>query len=98
MAADLSSAASTQQREVSRRALQVARCALCSIDFAGRHLCPACLESGKTKGKMADLENRRVLYDNIALAVSLLPLHCRHAPDRSAPPASTRARSVRSVR
>jgi hypothetical protein len=51
-------------------------CALCSIDFAGRHLCPACLEAGKTKGKMADLENRRVLYDNIALAVSLAPLTC----------------------
>ena len=33
MAADLSSAASTQQREVSRRALQVARCALCSIEL-----------------------------------------------------------------
>jgi hypothetical protein len=25
---------------------------------------------------MADLENRRVLYDNIALAVSLMPLTC----------------------
>ena len=33
MAADLSSAASTQQREASRRALQVARCALCSIEL-----------------------------------------------------------------
>ena len=33
MAADLSSAASTQQREVSRRALQVGRCALCSIEL-----------------------------------------------------------------
>jgi hypothetical protein len=33
MAADLSSAVSTQQREVSRRALQVARCALCSIEL-----------------------------------------------------------------
>ena len=32
MAADLSSAASTQQREVNR-ALQVARCALCSIEL-----------------------------------------------------------------
>ncbi len=51
-------------------------CALCNIDFAGRHLCPTCIEAGKTKGKMADLENRRVLYDNIALAVSLLPLTC----------------------
>lgn len=51
-------------------------CALCSIDFAGRQLCPACLEAGKVRGKMADLENRRVLYDNIALSVTLLPLTC----------------------
>jgi hypothetical protein len=32
MAADLSSAASMQQRDDSRRALQVARCALCGIE------------------------------------------------------------------
>ena len=33
MAADLSSAASMQQRDDSRRALQVARCALCRLEL-----------------------------------------------------------------
>jgi hypothetical protein len=49
-------------------------CALCDCEFAGEHLCPACLESGKSKGKIKALDNSRTRYDNIALGLSLLPL------------------------
>ena len=49
-------------------------CALCDVDFAGQHLCPPCIESGKKKKKIKNLENHRVLYDDVALAVAVLPL------------------------
>jgi len=49
-------------------------CALCDVDFNGKHLCPACIESGKKKGKMTNLENRRMLHDHIALSLALLPM------------------------
>jgi hypothetical protein len=46
-------------------------CALCDCELDGRHLCPACLEAGRTRGKIKSLENRRVMYDNLALALAL---------------------------
>ena len=49
-------------------------CALCDCELHGEHFCPACLESGKRKGKIKRLENERTLYDNIALALALFPL------------------------
>jgi hypothetical protein len=49
-------------------------CGLCDCELNGRHFCPACLEAGKTKGKIKNLENRRTLYDSLALSLSLLPL------------------------
>ena len=49
-------------------------CALCDCEFNGPHFCPACLETGKTKGKIKNLENQRTLYDNIALALAIYPL------------------------
>ena len=49
-------------------------CALCDLDFNGRHLCPACLQSGKKKGDLPELENRRTIYDSAALSTALLPL------------------------
>jgi len=49
-------------------------CALCDCDLHGRHICPACLEAGKTRGKIKNLENQRILYDSIALSLALLPL------------------------
>jgi hypothetical protein len=45
-------------------------CALCSIDLGDSHLCPACIASGKKKGKLVTLESRRTRYDNIALALA----------------------------
>jgi hypothetical protein len=49
-------------------------CALCDLDFNGRHLCPACLQSGKKKGELPELENRRTTYDSAALSTAMLPL------------------------
>lgn len=49
-------------------------CAICDVEMNGQHLCPGCLESGKKKGKLNQLENRRTLYDSLALAVALYPL------------------------
>ncbi|MGA2543149.1 MAG: hypothetical protein ABSG78_16485 [Verrucomicrobiota bacterium] len=51
-------------------------CGLCDLELNGRHLCPACLEAGQKKSKFKDLENTRVLWDHIALAVALFPLLC----------------------
>ncbi|UCF91356.1 MAG: hypothetical protein JSW39_24285 [Desulfobacterales bacterium] len=49
-------------------------CALCDIELNGRHLCPACLETGRTKRKIQNLENHRVCYDQIALYVAVISL------------------------
>ena len=49
-------------------------CALCDIEFNGRHLCPQCLEVGEKKRKMKSLETQRVLYDDIALALAIIPV------------------------
>ena len=49
-------------------------CALCDCELHGQHLCPACLEVGKKKGKIKSLENHRVLYDSTALALAVYPL------------------------
>jgi len=49
-------------------------CSLCDCVLDERHLCPACLEAGRTKGKIKSLENSRIRYDNLALALALYPL------------------------
>src|SRR6185503_2891594 len=49
-------------------------CALCEVELEGNRLCPPCIESGKTKGRIKSLENHRVLYDSIAMSLSILPL------------------------
>lgn len=49
-------------------------CALCDVEMEGKHLCPPCIESGKQKGRIKTLENRRTLYDSIALSLAVLPM------------------------
>ncbi len=49
-------------------------CGLCDLEWEGKHLCAACLETGKKKGKIKTLQNSRVLYDQIALMVAGVPL------------------------
>src|SRR5579859_7190467 len=46
-------------------------CALCDCELHGKHFCPACLETGKQKGRIEKLENQRTLYDSIASLGSL---------------------------
>ena len=49
-------------------------CALCDVELQDQHLCPACLETGRQKGKLTHLESKRLLYDGAALSLALLPL------------------------
>ena len=49
-------------------------CSLCDIEFGGQHLCAACIESGKKKKTLKTLEDRRVLYDDLALALAIIPM------------------------
>jgi hypothetical protein len=48
-------------------------CALCDLELDGKHLCPACLESGKKKRTLQSLEDARTLYNRQALALAVLP-------------------------
>ena len=48
-------------------------CALCDVELHGQHLCPSCVESGRRKGTLTTLENKRVLWDNIALSIAVVP-------------------------
>jgi hypothetical protein len=48
-------------------------CALCDVELNDQHLCPSCLETGKKMGKLSNLENYRMLYDNGALGLAILP-------------------------
>jgi hypothetical protein len=49
-------------------------CALCDVKWGERHLCPVCLETGKKKGRIINLDRHRVLYDDTALGVALIPV------------------------
>ena len=49
-------------------------CDLCDCHLNGEHFCPACLETGRTKGKIKNLQNERTLYDSIALGLAVLPV------------------------
>lgn len=49
-------------------------CALCDVKLGDRNLCPGCIEAGRTKGKITELEASRVLWDSTALMLSVLPL------------------------
>jgi hypothetical protein len=60
-------------------------CAVCDVEFGGRHLCPMCLETGKKKGKWKNLEEGRTLYGQIALALALYPMLFIYATIVTAP-------------
>jgi hypothetical protein len=49
-------------------------CGLCDCELQGKHFCPGCLETGREKGKMQNLQNQRTLYGNIALALAVWPV------------------------
>jgi len=49
-------------------------CALCDVEFNGQHVCPACLQSGRQKGRLPHLESSRAVWDSAALLLCLGPL------------------------
>ncbi len=49
-------------------------CALCDCDLNGKHFCPSCLETGKKKRSIQDLEDSRTLHRRQALVCAFLPL------------------------
>jgi len=49
-------------------------CGLCDCELHGKHYCPGCLETGRKKGRIQNLENQRTLYGGVALSLALLPL------------------------
>jgi hypothetical protein len=49
-------------------------CGLCDCELHGKHFCPGCLETGRKKGKIQNLENQRTLYGGVALSLAVLPL------------------------
>jgi len=49
-------------------------CALCDVDFGGRHLCPPCIELGGTQAKTEKFRSEYVYYDRLALALAIFPL------------------------
>ena len=48
-------------------------CKLCSVQFSGMVWCPECIEAGRTRKRVVNLENQRTLYDSIALALATWP-------------------------
>lgn len=49
-------------------------CALCDVDFGGRHLCPTCIENGNTAKSDDTQDSDRILYDKLALFLAIIPL------------------------
>ena len=49
-------------------------CTLCDVELGATHRCPSCLETGKEKRKLEMVENRRTLYDGLALALAIVPV------------------------
>lgn len=60
-------------------------CALCDLDLDGRHLCPSCLDRGAKIEKAPTLEERRVLYDSMALHLATWPILTFWLPIFTAP-------------
>jgi hypothetical protein len=48
-------------------------CSLCQVEFLGQNWCPGCIETRRQKGQLSALDPRRPLYDNMVLAVAILP-------------------------
>ena len=49
-------------------------CALCHVDISGQNWCPSCIELHRRRGRLAYLDTRRMLYDNLALVLALSPI------------------------
>lgn len=49
-------------------------CELCRIELSDRNLCPSCLQRQQEGGAEQDLENKRMLYGDIALSLAFFPI------------------------
>ena len=49
-------------------------CALCDVELNNRHICPACLEKGKVKRKIKNLETHRVCYDKVTFFLAVISM------------------------
>jgi len=49
-------------------------CALCDIEFNGRHLCSSCIESGAKRDTLPQLRREYTRYDAVALALAIYPV------------------------
>ena len=49
-------------------------CALCEIPLGPERLCPLCLAGGRKGNRPTSLENHRVVYDKMALALAIIPV------------------------
>ncbi len=48
-------------------------CSLCDLEIDGRHICPACLETGRKEETIALFKNKVKRWDNIGLMLAVLP-------------------------
>lgn len=48
-------------------------CSLCRVEFLGENWCPGCVATRKQKGQLSHLDAHRTLYDNMMLALAILP-------------------------
>jgi len=49
-------------------------CALCQVELNGQNWCPSCIDAHRKQGKLATLDSRRMLYDNMALLLATAPI------------------------
>jgi hypothetical protein len=49
-------------------------CDLCDLEIGSMHMCPLCVSTGKKRGKVKVLKHKAILYDKIAMALTLYPL------------------------
>ena len=60
-------------------------CALCDIEMKDQHLCPTCVETGVEKEELGHIKKEKVYYDNIAVAVAIVPMIVLYLTFISAP-------------
>lgn len=49
-------------------------CALCHVAIAGGSWCPSCIVRYRQRGKLTYLDNRRMMYDSLALLLAIVTL------------------------
>jgi hypothetical protein len=63
-------------------------CALCTVELSGTVWCPECIEAGRTRKRVVNLESQRTLYDSIALGLATWPILFFFYPSLATAPAA----------